>query len=114
MKIGVPKEIFEGEARVAMTPDSALQLQKLGYDCAIETGAGALAGFSDATYEAAGVEIIKTPAALFKAVDIVAKVRPPSETETKRLKARICIEDNISPNIVIKALCDSAVTGINN
>ncbi len=87
MKIGVPKEIFEGEARVAMTPDSALQLQKLGYDCAIETGAGALAGFSDATYEAAGVEIIKTPAALFKAVDIVAKVRPPSETETKRLKA---------------------------
>nr|WP_114284263.1 Re/Si-specific NAD(P)(+) transhydrogenase subunit alpha [Candidatus Halocynthiibacter alkanivorans] len=87
MKIGVPKEIFEGEARVAMTPDSATQLQKLGYDCAIETGAGALAGFSDATYEAAGVEIIKTPAALFKAVDIVAKVRPPSETETKRLKA---------------------------
>jgi proton-translocating NAD(P)+ transhydrogenase subunit alpha len=87
VKIGVPKEIFEGEARVAMTPDSATQLQKLGYDCAIETGAGALAGFSDATYEAAGVEIIKTPAALFKAVDIVAKVRPPSETETKRLKA---------------------------
>jgi proton-translocating NAD(P)+ transhydrogenase subunit alpha len=87
VKIGVPKEIFEGEARVAMTPDSALQLQKLGYDCAIQTGAGALAGFSDATYEAAGVEIIKTPAALFKAVDIVAKVRPPSETETKRLKS---------------------------
>ena len=86
MKIGTPKEIFEGEARVAMTPDSAVQLQKLGYDCAIETGAGLAAGFSDAAYKAAGVEVIKSPAALWKAVDIVAKVRPPSDTEVKRLK----------------------------
>jgi len=85
VKIGTPKEIFEGEARVAMTPDSALQLQKLGYDCVIETGAGAKAGFADADYEAAGVEIVKTGAALFKAADIVTKVRPPSEAEAKRL-----------------------------
>ncbi|NCU21422.1 hypothetical protein EOM89_12055, partial [Candidatus Falkowbacteria bacterium] len=40
MKIGAPKEIFEGEARVAMTPDSALQLQKLGHECFVESGAG--------------------------------------------------------------------------
>jgi NAD(P) transhydrogenase subunit alpha len=85
LKIGTPKEVHEGENRVAMTPDSALQLQKLGYACAIEAGAGAAAGFSDAAYEAAGVEVIKTAAALYKAVDIVAKVRPPSETEAKRL-----------------------------
>lgn len=64
MKIGTPKEIFEGEARVAMTPDSAAQLQKLGHSCIIEAGAGAKAGFSDAAYEAAGVEIAKTAAAL--------------------------------------------------
>ncbi|MGB0855365.1 MAG: Re/Si-specific NAD(P)(+) transhydrogenase subunit alpha, partial [Pikeienuella sp.] len=87
MKIGTPKEVFDGEARVAMTPDSAVQLQKLGYDCAIETGAGAAAGFSDEAYEAAGVEIIKTPAALWKSVDIVAKVRQPTETELKRMTA---------------------------
>ena len=68
-----------------MTPDSALQLQKLGYECAIETGAGAAAGFSDATYEAAGVEVVKTAAALWKAADIIAKVRQPNETELKRL-----------------------------
>ncbi|WP_170769245.1 Re/Si-specific NAD(P)(+) transhydrogenase subunit alpha [Ruegeria lacuscaerulensis] len=85
MKIGTPKEILDGENRVAMTPDSAVQLQKLGYDCAIETGAGAAAGFSDAVYEAAGVEIVKTAAALWKGVDIVAKVRQPTETELKRL-----------------------------
>ncbi|MEK0162960.1 Re/Si-specific NAD(P)(+) transhydrogenase subunit alpha [Phaeobacter sp. JH20_36] len=87
MKIGTPKEVFDGEARVAMTPDSAVQLQKLGYDCAIESGAGAAAGFSDATYEAVGVEIIKTPAALWKACDIVAKVRQPTEAELKRMTA---------------------------
>jgi NAD(P) transhydrogenase subunit alpha len=85
VKIGTPKEIFEGENRVAMTPDSAKQLQKLGYECAIESGAGVAAGFSDATYEAAGVEVIKTAAALWKDVDIVAKVRQPNETELKRL-----------------------------
>lgn len=85
MKIGTPKEVMEGEARVAMTPDSARQLQKLGYECAIETGAGAAAGFSDATYEEAGVEIIKTAAALWKDSDIIAKVRIPTDTEMKRL-----------------------------
>lgn len=85
MKIGSPKEVFEGEARVAMTPESAAQLQKLGYDCIIETGAGKAAGFSDEAYKAAGVEVVKTAAALFKAADIIAKVRPPVDAEAKRL-----------------------------
>ena len=86
MKIGAPKEIEAGEARVAMTPESAVQLQKLGYDCVIEAGAGSAAGFSDATYKAAGVEVVKTAAALWKAADVVAKVRPPVAAETKRLR----------------------------
>lgn len=87
MKIGAPKEIHEGEARVAMTPDSAAQLKKLGHDCFIEAGAGARAGFADAAYEAAGVTVVKTAAALFSDVDVIAKVRPPTETELKRIKA---------------------------
>jgi NAD(P) transhydrogenase subunit alpha len=85
LKIGTPKEVMEGEARVAMTPESALQLQKLGHECAIETGAGERAGFTDADYKEAGVEIIKSPAALWKACDIIAKVRVPTDTEVKRL-----------------------------
>ena len=85
MKIGVPKETFEGEARVALTPESAGHLQKLGHECLVEAGAGAAAGFSDKAYEAAGVTVVKTAAALFKEADIVAKVRPPSEAEVKRL-----------------------------
>ncbi|WP_170378851.1 Re/Si-specific NAD(P)(+) transhydrogenase subunit alpha, partial [Ruegeria atlantica] len=55
------------------------------YECLIEKGAGAAAGFSDAAYKAAGVEVVKTAAALWKAADIVAKVRQPDATELKRL-----------------------------
>jgi NAD(P) transhydrogenase subunit alpha len=85
LKIGTPKEVFDGEARVAMTPDSALQLQKLGHECLIEAGAGTAAGFSDKDYKEAGVKVIKGAAALYKASDVVAKVRPPTDTEAKRL-----------------------------
>ncbi|WP_066704183.1 Re/Si-specific NAD(P)(+) transhydrogenase subunit alpha [Celeribacter ethanolicus] len=86
MKFGVPKEVFEGEARVALTPESAKQLQKLGYDCAIEAGAGAAAGFSDKVYAEAGVEVIEGAKALWDACDIVAKVRQPDETEMGYLR----------------------------
>ncbi len=85
LKIGTPKEIFPGEARVAMTPESAVQLQKLGYQCVIETGAGFSAGFSDDTYRAVGVEVVDTAAALFESADVIAKVRPPEDTEARRL-----------------------------
>lgn len=84
MKIGVPKESAAGEARVAMTPQSAKDLQKLGYECLIEKSAGLLAGFDDAAYEAAGVKVVAA-ATLWKNSDIVAKVRPPTEAETKKL-----------------------------
>ncbi|WP_223422422.1 Re/Si-specific NAD(P)(+) transhydrogenase subunit alpha [Tateyamaria pelophila] len=97
MKIGTPKETFAGESRVAMTPDSALALQKLGHECLIEAGAGLAAGFDDAAFEAAGVEVVKTAAALWKAADIVAKVRVPDETELKRLRADQTLISFFSP-----------------
>ena len=86
MRIGTPTEVFEGENRVAMTPDSATALQKLGHTCLIQSGAGLKAGFSDAAYEAAGVEVVKTAADLWAKAEVVAKVRPPSEAEVAMLK----------------------------
>jgi H+-translocating NAD(P) transhydrogenase subunit alpha len=85
MYLGSPKELAKGEARVAMTPDSALQLQKLGYRCVIETGAGQLAGFSDELYRAAGVGVVATATALYETADVIVKVRPPEEQEVSRL-----------------------------
>ena len=87
MKIGALAEIFEGENRVAMTPDSALQLQKLGHLCCIQAGAGAKAGFTDESYAAAGVEVLKTAKAVVDAADVLVKVRGPEEKEAKLLRA---------------------------
>lgn len=85
MKIGAPKEVFDGENRVAMTPESASQLQKLGHDCVIQAGAGEAAGYSDAAYVNAGVEVCPSAADLFETADVVVKVRPPTEEEAGRL-----------------------------
>ena len=69
-----------------MTPESAIQLVKLGHSCVVETGAGLRAGFSDAAYVAAGAEVVKTATALFKAADVVVKVRGPEDREVKLLR----------------------------
>ncbi len=84
MKIGAPKESASGEARVAMTPASAKDLQKLGHTCMIQKGAGDAAGFSDAAYKEAGVNVV-SGASLWKDAEIVAKVRPPTDAEVKKL-----------------------------
>ncbi|MBB3918708.1 NAD(P) transhydrogenase subunit alpha [Rhizobium fabae] len=70
-----------------MTPDAAQALQKLGYGCAIETGAGNRAGFSDDAYRAAGVTIVPDAATLYAVGDVIAKVRPPERAEAERLRA---------------------------
>ncbi len=85
-KVGAPREIIKGEARVAMTPQSARELQKLGHECLIQSGAGRASGFEDDAYREAGVEVVKSAAALWKAADVVLKVRPPEPEELKRLR----------------------------
>ena len=87
MKIGALAEIFAGENRVAMTPDSALQEIKLGHVCCIQSGAGAKAGFSDAMYAKAGVEVLPDAAAVVAAADVLVKVRGPEKAEAEALRA---------------------------
>ncbi|MEM7213589.1 MAG: NAD(P)(+) transhydrogenase (Re/Si-specific) subunit alpha, partial [Pseudomonadota bacterium] len=81
MKIGAPKETFDGEARVALTPDSAGRLQKLGYDVLVEAGAGAAASISDKAYADAGVTVLGSASELWEQSDVIAKVREPSPEE---------------------------------
>ncbi|EGJ30837.1 MULTISPECIES: Re/Si-specific NAD(P)(+) transhydrogenase subunit alpha [unclassified Moorena] len=77
MKVGIPKEIYPGECRVAATPDTAKVLQKLGFDVLIESGAGETANFPDNAYEQAECQIIPDANSLWSEADIVLKVRPP-------------------------------------
>ncbi|MGR2740261.1 Re/Si-specific NAD(P)(+) transhydrogenase subunit alpha [Billgrantia sp. Q4P2] len=86
MKIGAPKELAKGEARVALTPDSAQFIQKLGHECLIEAGAGIAAGFDDDAYRAAGVGVVESAEALWREAEVVIKVREPSETEVEHLR----------------------------
>lgn len=81
LMIGVPREIFPGEKRVATVPEVVEKLIKLGFTVAVESGAGDAANFSDDTYRAAGAQVIDSAAALWNTADIVFKVRGPSPEE---------------------------------
>ena len=87
MRIGVPKEIYEGECRVATTPDVVTQLIKLGFDVAVESGAGTKSSYSDEAYRAAGCEVIDTASELWSKSDIVLKVRAPGSGEAAKLRS---------------------------
>jgi NAD(P) transhydrogenase subunit alpha len=75
--IGIPKEIFPGERRVAATPDTAKLLQKQGFTVLVEQGAGSAADFPDDQYVKAGCQIVPAAADLWSAADIILKVRAP-------------------------------------
>ncbi len=79
MKIGIPKEVHVGECRVACTPESTKQLQKLGYQVLIEAGAGEAAKFRDDMYIEAGAEIYPDTQKLWNDADIILKVRAPQQ-----------------------------------
>ena len=84
--IGVPKETFAGEKRVATVPEVVAKLIKLGFSVAVESGAGAAANFSDDEYRAAGAEVSPGSAELLGRADIVFKVRPPTLDEVGMLR----------------------------
>jgi len=106
MIVGSPKEIFKGEARVAMTPESAKQIQKLGYTCLLETGAGLTSNFSDKDYKDAGVQIVKSASQLWKDSNIILKVRGPEKSEISKIQPNQHIISFIWPG-QNKALLDS-------
>ena len=85
-RIGVPRETFPGEKRVATVPEVVEKLIKLGFQVAVESGAGDAANFSDDAYRAVGAEIINGAAALWAASDIVFKVRAPSTQEVALMR----------------------------
>lgn len=76
MKIGIVKETFEGECRVAGTPKSIARLNKQGFSVLVESGAGALASFTDDAYREAGAEVLDSAKEVWDQSDILTKVRP--------------------------------------
>jgi len=72
--IGVPKESFPGERRVALVPAVIPSLAKAGMEVAVEGGAGVQAGYTDAAYAEKGAKILADRGAVFGAADVVVQV----------------------------------------
>ena len=80
-RIGVPREVFPGEKRVATVPEVVEKLIKLGFAVSVESGAGEAANCSDDSYRAAGAQIVDGAAKLWAQSDIVFKVCVPTTGE---------------------------------
>ena len=74
MIVGVPRETFPGERRVALVPSVIPNLAKAGLEVVIEAGAGSEAGYPDADYVAKGAKVISDRAELFRRADIITQV----------------------------------------
>ncbi len=77
MIIAVPKEVLQGENRVAVVPDVAVKLIKDGYEVHVEKNAGLNAGFTDEKYLSAGAKIVTDVRQLYTGADIILKVQRP-------------------------------------
>jgi proton-translocating NAD(P)+ transhydrogenase subunit alpha len=86
VKVAVPREIEQGERRVALVPDTARMLVAAGLEVAVEAGAGAAAFLTDEAYEKAGAKISSRPGELLRDGDAVLKVQAPREPEISLLK----------------------------
>lgn len=75
--VGIPKEIYPEERRVAATPATIERFRKLGLDVQVEAGAGEAARYADADYQASGATIVGDAATLWSTSDLILKVRPP-------------------------------------
>ena len=84
MKIGIPRESFAGEKRVAITPDVAEKLIALGFTVAIEPGAGVGSDYADDTYLEAGA-VLQNADVLWSTSDLILKVRSPVASEVERM-----------------------------
>ena len=84
MKVAVPKELHDGENRVALVPDAVGKLKKAGIDVVVQSGAGAASSHSDEEYTKVGASIESDVAALWQNADVVVKVSPPHTDSTGR------------------------------
>lgn len=81
MRIGIPKEIKQGESRVGMTPAGVAELIKHGHQVFVQHTAGEGSGFSDEAYEHVGAEILPTIEDVYAQSDMIIKVKEPIEPE---------------------------------
>ena len=111
MRVGVPREMWPGEHRVALTPSAAAGLKKSGLEVVVEQDAGLAAGFTAAAYEQAGATVASRDS-VFSTADILLQVRsvPSEPSRLRRGQVVIGFADPLGEPDAIRALAQAGVT----
>jgi NAD(P) transhydrogenase subunit alpha len=115
MKVGIPKEIFPDELRVAATPKTVKRLQKQGFEVFVQKGAGVKANFSDKDFEQAGVKLVDTAQQIYSESDIVLKVKEPTSEEVLMMKPGLVLLSYLWPaqnKDLLQKLADRKVNAV--
>jgi NAD(P) transhydrogenase subunit alpha len=110
MLIAVPKEIKDGEKRVALVPDVISKLTRLGLDVVIESGAGTHSQGSDAEYESAGAKVVAGD--VLKSADVVLSVQPLTPAQMSTLKKSAVTISFLSPTTAVESIKAAAKAGV--
>lgn len=115
MQIGVLKETFPGENRVAVAPDAAKKLVKLGAALTVEATAGEGCGFMDGDYAEAGAEVSAKRKDLLTKSDVILRIRKPEAAEIGQLQQgciHISYLDPFNEGELVAALAKQGVSAI--
>ncbi|HSS60709.1 MAG TPA: Re/Si-specific NAD(P)(+) transhydrogenase subunit alpha [Candidatus Limnocylindrales bacterium] len=113
MKVATPKEIEQGERRVALVPDTAKMLVAAGLEVTVEAGAGAAANLSDDMYAKAGAAVANRAGTMLHDADAVLKVQAPRDSEIAVLKKGAVLISFLQPATqgdVVKSLAEHGIT----
>lgn len=110
MKVGIPKETWPGETRVAVVPAAVPGLLKAGLEVAVETGAGTAAGFTDEMYRAQGATLASR-SDVFRTSDILLQVRaaPADGSSLRSGQTVIGFADPLGAPDVIRSMAPSGI-----
>jgi H+-translocating NAD(P) transhydrogenase subunit alpha len=116
VKVGIPKEIAEGENRVGLVPETVGRLVKDGFEVLVETGAGRDYNL-DENYEEAGARIVSDAGGVYGAADIVVKVASPADDEIGQMRegqVLVCFLNGPQEPELVRKLADAGVTVFSN
>jgi len=116
VKVGVPREVAEGEERVGLVPETVGRLIKEGFEVVVETGAGR--GYNlDENYEEAGATVVEGAGEVYGEADLVVKVASPTEEEVALMREGqilVCFLNGPQHPRLVKRLADAGVTVFSN
>jgi NAD(P) transhydrogenase subunit alpha len=110
MRIAVPKEIRDGEKRVALVPDIINKLTRLGYEVSIESGAGNHSQAMDEDFKSAGASIVNGD--VLKDADVVLSVSPLTPAQMSSLKKGALTISFLSPVTAVDSIDAAASAGV--